>query len=1521
MKILKEGVLFLFILIQINSFCLAENLINHAANEKKNEEFSNRIILNDFSIKSSISELFKYFDYLEIINEFIEPKIKRLCIVIAKDIKDSIKLAELLSNKNRLLPEKKQNFSETKNLIYNEIMQNYYLYYHKELSAHIIVYPTEMQNKILATYLIKRTIDSSEELKVALTCSKEVNEDNLNSMFMMASNILDFNREQHNLKHKIIFLPLDVNDQSKFTAAKNNLENYFYKKFERFGNSLNVKDLLFSAFYDYKNLTKKEQLEYIVIGSLLYHKAIRIAHIMINLHEHPQRILMSTYEEDYLTIYNYIQTTSNLIKIRTFAFSYDGEILDLLKNRYPYMEPSSVDVSSLKGVLTFPDWVTKNSNISKRESQDNEVEKFINNVCNRTEQIEVVKHVCFMKYMNYDKPEKLLNYMQNFTIDYYLREEKELFSILSSMYKTENSKETGMYKSQDLYEKIEKIDGQKKDLMLEAFFAVNNFLNPEAEHLCSQIGNGTYKLQVRGKFLIVGQILRKKYCSGNVTILELLALDKIVINEDLVSDKVQLVIIMAPIWEIVWNRVIRLTGAPGDNNWRPYKYEPDYSTDPVRLDGLDGVRGGPGGSFFGIANTIIKDKNLYISTIGGRGGDGQNGADGLVYERNPGTEKQVHSPGIKGNAGKGGIPGLVQFFPLNNINFNISISQTNGSVGTPGDDGIMNKVSDFFLNFLLRRERMKINFDSYLIDEPKGINNLTSTLMIYRKYVLKNMLKTGKQDYADLYGKLNTNVNLTKNLNTLVFADELFYLEENNYLILNKSILYTMYLGLQNGLALYKGEPQRLGESDDDKTFLSKLEHFIVKKTGELYGNLHNQAVVKINDFIGYCKENGEKLRKLEISKKFEEVSTKFKKEFQKQIDEASKLIKNNLEVIVDKKFNDLNKEIEKLVDEVKVMIKKGNEAVGKLKEKKKELEFQIALRKLFTIFKFIIFGLSFINPVCATIGSALSGGLSILETNYLTAEGDKDYEEFKIPEAVTKDVKSSFTKYDEETKKEYEEVEKQLKEIKSEKEKLSVDEAKPLNDMVQEVTKKCTPKVSFPKKCMMEILEKKENELTTQSVKQKKSYKTSLKIVKGAEISLDVVNLGLENYNSIKKDASEIEKIDEQIDKQKKNIKKLEEFQTKIYKNLQPQIEDIRKQLRETSKGYVISSTALLEYKRFEMGEYLNKISSELDSWTKQFNVSQEIKDTMGQLKAAMNTIIQMHTLIKDFESQKRQADFVTDVASVPFKNTNIKDPKLVEILTKLENIHYSNTIIDEYNKLAIAMKGYAYPFLKDFSDFFSSPSMLFNSYFIKPSNLVDKIYQLDSKLKSRRSHGAVFKQFKAAKFGIPGGHSAFYTWKNSTHSSYIKDILEGKVVELFANISQEPGLNAVKFQNIEILFSSSDNETNVQLKEDFKEFQILFTHNGDSYYRCSDKVHVIKSGTYGSVFEPITSKRNKRQASNIDYVLSPFATWRVQLEPIRNGHNFDSLAKYVNKVNLELVGEGQYLLANKNICNEYFE
>ncbi|XP_051166799.1 uncharacterized protein LOC127285045 [Leptopilina boulardi] len=1453
MKFLKEGLLFLFIAIQINTFCLAENL--NGEDETKNEvpelmEFTAFFWKQLY--KSSVSNILKYYDRFDIINEFMEPNIKHLCVVFATDMKDSIKLAEILSNNNRLLPEKKQNYSEADNLLYNEIVQIYYLYYNKELSAHIFVFPSNVRNTVLETYFVRKTIDSSEELKFVMTCSEECNKRNISSvayLTAMASNIATTNYAQivNNIENQISFLPLSFKDLSKFEDALKAFQNL-----------------------------KKEMDNGVTIRSIVevVVKMYEQPHLMINLNKDPQGILKHHYDESNLTARNYVSRESNTLKY-SHLFANEKENLDFLKKPYSHIEPLSVDITPLRGLLNFPDWLGKISNTPQpyKDSMDSEEERFIKNACNNKgnkKQLEIIRQVCLVYYLLDIVPYSIFIYFQNITIDYYLREEKDFFSKFSLMYKNKvnGNKIEIPNQPQDMYEKIIKLNEPKKDIMLEAFFVFINSLSPEAEHLCTKIDEETYKLQVKGKFLILSQIMRKNYCSGKVRILELLALDKIVINEDLVTNEIKSIIIMAPIWDIVWNRVIHLD----------------------RINDF-------AGSFYGIANTIINDRNLSIKTTSGTTNRQPKDvhAYDIFYETPYLSGQNIHGPGIEGKVEKGATSEQIQFFSLNDTGFNINVTEL---------------------------------YYYFLIKQPIVINEFTPALVNYRKYVLENTIKTSKTNYADLYGKLNTNVHLIKNLSTPVFIDELYYLEENNSPGSNESILHSLYLGLQDGLYLYENDPQRLEGTDDYKLFLSKLGIMISTKTDQLYGNYHNYAVVNINEYIEHCKEYGKQLRNLEIIKTFRVVSTKFKKEFDEQIEEASKLIKSNLQVIVEKKFDDLNKEIEKLVKEVKDLIKKGEQTLEKLKEKKKELELQLFLKSIFTIFKFILYGLSFINPVCGAVGAVISAGLDIGEAIWLNADAESDFKEFKIPDSVSTDVKSSLTKYSEEAKKEYEEVEKQLKEINAEKEKLSEEEAKPLNDVVKLVNQTCTSDLSFSKKCMTEILETKETELTTKSLKEKKNYDRSLKVIKGAEVALDVVKLGVDSYNKIKKDVSAIEKIDQEIDKVGKNIKKLQEFEKKIHKTLKPQIESIRKGIRETTKGYNISSRALLEYKKFEMGEYLNKISSELDGWTKQFNVSKEIQDTMGQLKAAMNTIIQMHTLIKEFDLHKRQADYLTEVASVPYTNTNVKDLKFKEILARSDVAHIAKIIINDYDKLSIAMKGYAYPFLREYSDFFTRPNIMFNSNFLKASNIVDKITQLNLKLQVRKGHGEIFKQCKYDKFGLPGGYSAFYTWKNNTHSSYIKDILEGKKVVLYANISQQPNFNAIKFQNIDFLFSSPDKETNAQLQKDFNDFHVLFTHHGDSHYRCTDKIHVIKSGTYGTFFQSITSTRSKRQVSNsrndkhnIDYVLSPFATWTVQLKALQNGQNLTSLAKYVNKVNLELVGEGQYLVADENVCKEYIE
>lgn len=473
---------------------------------------------------------------------------------------DSIKLAEFLSNNNRLLPEEKGNFSSQEKFIYNDIKQHYYLYYNKE--RYIFVYPRNVKNELLSNYLIKRTLKSADEIKIAVTCSEEIKKNTFNSMLSNVLKILEIDILNHytELNGKIIFLPLSIKESSKYIIDINKLENYFYEKFSKFGNSSNITALLMNIDGDFIKLTNKEQLEYLLIAPFLERHVKNLTFEMFILSKNPQRILES----------NYLSTSNNFLKIHT---TITDENLKLLNNKFDLLkinlnQSSSMDISSPKGVLIYLNLIKefyKKTSINEPK-YDLLIEKFIdNNFCDNEEH-EIVRLICFMKYIGDDTYSKALKFISesDLTVDY-LQGEIEWFNNLITMYKNEiNKNEIQIpYK---LYEEISKIDGEKQEILKQVFFTVNNLFNSKLFHLCSPLDNGTYKLHIKGKLLIFSQILYKNYCPGKVTWIELLALEKIIINEDLISNEIKKVIIIAPIWEIIQNRIINLDGASEYNN-------------------------------------------------------------------------------------------------------------------------------------------------------------------------------------------------------------------------------------------------------------------------------------------------------------------------------------------------------------------------------------------------------------------------------------------------------------------------------------------------------------------------------------------------------------------------------------------------------------------------------------------------------------------------------------------------------------------------------------------------------------------------------------------------------------------------------------------------------------------------------------------------------------------------------------------------------------------------------------------
>lgn len=140
-------------------------------------------------------------------------------------------------------------------------------------------------------------------------------------------------------------------------------------------------------------------------------------------------------------------------------------------------------------------------------------------------------------------------------------------------------------------------------------------------------------LTVYGYNVAVSEVVTAD-CWANATSIEIFALNKMLIDVDIEKYSTCLSII-APEWEIVLNdqmpsRHIKLIGA--DATKMSYN-SPAKNSDALGKPGDDGLAGMPGesaGLFFGIGQRI-NDKPFEIHLIGGKGGNGQDGGNGIVF--------------------------------------------------------------------------------------------------------------------------------------------------------------------------------------------------------------------------------------------------------------------------------------------------------------------------------------------------------------------------------------------------------------------------------------------------------------------------------------------------------------------------------------------------------------------------------------------------------------------------------------------------------------------------------------------------------------------------------------------------------------------------------------------------------------------------------------------------------------------------------------------------------------------------
>lgn len=248
-------------------------------------------------------------------------------------------------------------------------------------------------------------------------------------------------------------------------------------------------------------------------------------------------------------------------------------------------------------------------------------------------------------------------------------------------------------------------------------------------------------------------------------------------------------------------------------------------------------------------------------------------------------------------------------------------------------------------------------------------------------------------------------------------------------------------------------------------------------------------------------------------------------------------------------------------------------------------------------------------------------------------------------------------------------------------------------------------------------------------------------------------------------------------------------------------------------------------------------------------------------------------------------------------------------------------------FHNVVSSFKQHVFPFAHQFLDSYKIPNVLKltddNDVNVLKTNVIKQIDDMRTKmLKNLTTIQEIDKIVLDGEFDYEGYYlKPFYVWEYKERGEVIDRLLSGKEVFLRADIKAGINLNAIKFRTININFKAKDPAENVQLQDDLKKFGLILTHMGESYYKCDNNFYIISTESLPiefSIARGVSSSRAYEKLKSGNIMLSPYTSWKIQLIP---GLQADpkKLEMYKGKIDLELVGSGQYVKNNVNVCNAH--
>lgn len=944
-------------------------------------------------------------------------------------------------------------------------------------------------------------------------------------------------------------------------------------------------------------------------------------------------------------------------------------------------------------------------------------------------------------------------------------------------------------------------------------------------------------------------------------------------------------------------------------------------------------------------NFIIKGEKGKPSGDGGNGGAGGSPGNpgniklkGLGGETNIITEKRLGKAGKDGNVGQPGKPGSGK-------NARYNISSTIDSHTTPKvtyenhniKNGVEGKV-----NSARNRSDLPI---------PIDFSEVASLVVEYKGQLLASLNLSDTTDFrVQFYYKLEKDRDLRSMFDTLALVKELEMLESQFHKLHTRINFLPLYQSLLNRTDEYAKQPNRRPKKPaDDKKVLTYLYTTILGREYNLQDRSESNLIVDIKSYLESTKISIQKYKAASKVNTIDEYRKEYEVSLENKIEEADKLINNVIIPELKKILNENRKNVDAVIDSIMRLEKQTEDNIQEMRKQRDELQSKLVLSLICDFFTMAAGFLEVIpgyGMVAARVTKAVVGvteavfDLNTVPTPPTPVElppGSKTTNEM-VQDLRTKSKKEvsdlieisikTFSKYPGE----FDGI---LAEIDGIKQRLAkatdLGVISKLREELSQILQRnldtssnmqtlthFSPPLFWVRDSNYDVKKKKGVKPAKPITKKDKNM--LVEIVKYACDSSAILGFLTKSIGRI----DNINKLGEAIKEQTKVLEKLGEYKKSVRNEMGPALEMMSGDVLNVAKSLGGESQASLDVNKWQLQSKLRNMNLNVQSMVKGLNVSDLFTNTFRKIEDALNTLVNVYDRIQSYQQEKKLANYIANVNSADSNSIKVEDPKLQSAINYLELILNCNIVIQQYQIAVDSFKQYVFPLAHLFLKELVLPSYLdygkdLGSLVIKAETQISHIQTKLNEYRNtaKRYHAYVGSGQFNSKFRST---KPFFVWDKNTYKDMISALFSGESVTAYTDVRKSlPRYDAIKFTEIEINFKASDETTQTILTNVLKDFNIEAHHMGNSYYRSKDQIFLLTSGeldfSYGlekdSRGQLIHTNEVIEQVKNGDAMLSPYATWKLQLKHISedNPQAFDVLKQYARLVDIELIGRGHYV------------